>query len=478
MPAPALVWFRSDLRLTDNPALTAAVASGSPVIPLFIWSPEEEGAWAPGAASRWYLHQSLAALEAELRQLGSCLVIRRGPSAASLLHDLVRTSGAASVFLNARAEPHLKALDEPVLTELRSKGVAVRVYQSSLLHEPDLLRTDSREPYQVFTPFFRKFSAVAEVGPPLPAPHSLGACAPSVWPVSDALEDLDLLPRIPWDTGLRTVWVPGERAAMDRLHTFVDERAASYGDDRNRLGLDGTSMLSPALHFGEVSPRQVWHIARGADRGDPAPGNAAFLRQVVWREFSAHVLHHFPHTSDRPLKPAFEAFPWSWGGEGLERWQKGLTGFPIVDAAMRQLWETGWMHNRARMVVASFLTKNLLIHWLEGARWFWDTLVDADLANNTFGWQWSAGCGADPQPFFRIFNPMMQGRKFDSDGSYVRRWIPELARLPNATLHAPWEASRGDLLRAGIELGVDYPRPMVDHHQTRSTALAALEGIR
>ncbi len=478
MSSPILVWFRNDLRLSDHPALAGAVASGFPIIPIFLWSPDEEGPWAPGAASRWYLHGSLAALEEDLRRMGSRLVIRRGESASSLLDALVRSTGASAVFLNERVEPHLRVIDDHVSQRLRSAGVKVRSFQSTLLHDPDLLRTDSGEPYQVFTPFWKKFSASVEVGPPLAAPTALGNRAPLSWPESDSLANLGLLPTFPWDAGLRDLWTPGEAAAQDRLGTFLDDRVESYGDHRNLLGLDGTSLLSPAFHFGEVSPRQVWHTVRGVGGVDASPGGAAFLRQVVWREFSAHVLFHFPRTPDHPLKDRFAVFPWTWGGEALDRWKTGQTGFPIVDAAMRQLWSTGWMHNRARMVVASFLTKNLLIHWLEGARWFWDTLVDADLANNTFGWQWSAGCGADPQPFFRIFNPMMQGSKFDPDGAYVRCWVPELRNLPVAFLHAPWEAPRGELVRAGIDLGVDYPRPMVDHHQTRAAALAAFERIR
>lgn len=440
---PTLVWFRRDLRLHDHPALHAALARGGPVYPVFIWAPEEEQPWAPGAASRWWLHHSLAALAAALRREGLRLTVRRGPSLAAM-QALVRETGATAVYWNRLYEPAVLARDRAAKTALRAQGLEARSFNAHLLYEPWTVLTQARKPYQVFTPFHRACQALGEPSRPATGPN---VRPPATKPLDTLpLEVLHLLPTRAWDAGLRATWTPGEAGALARLRTFS---APTYADERDRPDREGTSRLSPHLHFGEISPRHLWWTLRGAR------GNAdAYLRQLIWREFAHHLLYHFPHTPEMPLRDRFAAFPWCADAHLLKRWRKGLTGYPIVDAGMRELWTTGWMHNRVRMIVGSFLVKDLLISWREGAAWFWDTLVDADLANNTLGWQWVAGCGADAAPFFRIFNPALQGAKFDPDGRYVRRWVPELGARAAAVLPA-------------------YPAPVVDHAVAREQALLA-----
>lgn len=471
---PALVWFRQDLRLMDNPAFTAGCSFASGVIPVFIWSPEEEGPQAPGAASRWWLHHSLTALQQALRESGSQLLLRRG-SAQTVLGELIRVTGARAVFWNRRYEPAAIARDTALKKALLAAGVQVESFNSNLLFEPWEIATKTKQPYQVFSPYWRACLAGAAVEKPLPVPAK--APTPASWPESEKLDALGLLPRIDWAAGLRAAWRPGEAGAHDLLERFLDEAIAHYGTDRDRPEHPGTSRLSPHLHFGEISPRQIWHavqarIKEGA-RALVAQGEH-FLREVGWREFAHHLLYHFPHTVTKPLRPEFERFPWSRDRKKLRAWQRGQTGYPIVDAGMRELWHTGWMHNRVRMIVASFLVKDLLISWQEGAAWFHDTLVDADLANNTLGWQWTAGCGADAAPYFRVFNPVIQAMKFDPDGTYVRHWVPELAQLPLPYLHRPWTAASALLRQAGVKLGKTYPWPLVDHGEARARALAAL----
>jgi len=468
-----LLWFRTDLRLTDHPALAAAVARGAPVVPVFVWAPEEEAPWQPGAASRWWLHRSLRSLDGALRERGSRLVLRRGPTAGALL-ALARETGADTVLWTRRYEPAVRARDAAVAAALRTAGIAAEEQGGHLLFEPDAVRTGAGQPYQVFTPFWRACLAGPAPDRPLPAPRAIAA--PSPWPASLALSELALEPAVDWAEGLRATWTPGEAGAKDRLARFLLEALPDYAEARDRPGVEGTSRLSPHLHFGEVSPRQVWHAAaalqRQGGRGATARGAERFLAEIGWREFAHHLLTHFPHTAEAPLREEFARFPWREDRDALRAWQRGRTGYPVVDAAMRELWTTGWMHNRARMIVASFLVKDLLLAWQEGARWFWDTLVDADLANNTLGWQWTAGCGADAAPYFRVFNPVSQGTKFDGDGAYVRRWVPELAGLPDAAVHQPWEAS------AGVAPGARYPARIVDHREARERALAALAAIR
>ncbi len=438
MKKPIIVWFQNDLRLSDHPALDAAAKSGHPILPVYICSPQDDHPWEPGAASRWWLHYSLLAFKKE-----TPLVIRKGPI-LSALKKLVREVDAEAVYFHYQ----YNSQDTEILAELPSLA-----FHGNLLCPPGEIRT-----YQVFTPFFNALQKEI-ITQPLPKPAQLrwAKRVPSL-----AVGDLKLLPRIPWYKEFP--WKPGEDYAQQTLKRFLKSGAKNYAKARDYPGLAGTSLLSPHLHFGEISPRQIWHAAKKYP---------AYIRQIAWREFSYHLLAAFPKTPLSPLRENFRTFPWKKTPRTLRLWQKGMTGFPIVDAGMRQLWHTGWMHNRVRMIVASFLVKDLLIPWQDGAKWFWDTLVDADLANNTFGWQWVAGCGADAAPYFRIFNPILQGEKFDPKGNYIRRFVPELKNLPDKFLHAPWMASPEVLQKAGIKLGVTYPKPVVDHAQARKQALEA-----
>jgi len=475
-----LVWFRHDLRLDDNPALAAAAARGR-VVPVFIWAPEEEAPWEPGAASRWWLHQSLEKFATALAKAGTPLVIRRGPSLAAL-EGLAREYAATHVAWNRRYEPAVVKRDTAIKKSLTATGLTAESFNGGLLFEPVHVATKEGKPYQVFTPFWRSLLAREEAAEPVAAPRKLATAEPVKGKArSLAVANLRLLPEIDWASTMRKTWSPGEAGAAKRLEAFLATGLATYGTGRDRPDRDGTSSLSPHLHFGELSPRRVWHAVRAAVGGKPAAkltgSPEVYLRELGWREFANHLLYHFPHTSDAPLRADYAKFPWVKDPVGLRAWQRGRTGYPVVDAGMRQLWATGWMHNRVRMIVASFLVKDLRVTWLEGARWFWDTLVDADLAANTLGWQWAAGCGADAAPYFRIFNPTSQGLKFDPDGQYVRRWVPELARLPTAAIHAPAEADERSLERAGLTVGRDYPEPIVDHAEARKLALGALKQV-
>jgi deoxyribodipyrimidine photo-lyase len=341
------------------------------------------------------------------------------------------------------------------------------------LFEPWTVSTQGGQPFKVYTPFAKACRAAPEPPLPLPAPARLPAVA--AVPPGLALDDLALLPRKPdWAGGLRAAWRPGEAGAQQRLERFLASAIEGYKEDRNRPDLESTSRLSPHLRFGEISPRQLWHAARGRE----GRGADHFVSELLWREFSYHLLFHFPELPDRNWRASFDAFPWADDPAALEAWRRGRTGFPIVDAGMRELWQTGWMHNRVRMIVGSFLVKDLMLPWQRGKEWFWDTLVDADLANNAASWQWVAGCGADAAPYFRVFNPMLQGEKFDPAGDYVRRYVPELARMPAQFIHRPWEADDATLRAAGVELGRSYPRPLVDHGQARDRALAAFATLK
>ena len=478
MSAASLLWLRLDLRLADNPALHAAMKRGA-VVPVFIWAPDEEGDWPPGGASKWWLHQSLAALDERLRAAGSRLVIRRGPSLETLM-SLRKETGAVAVFWNRRYEPAAIARDAKIKEALRAAGLEAESHNAALLHEPWTIQNQSGKPFQVFTAFWRHCLTKPDPAEPLPEPREVPA--PAKWPKSLPLEELELEPRINWAEGLRAAWHPGEEGARERLQRFLDAAFQNYSKDRNRPDLAGTSRLSPHLHFGEISPRQIWDgLRRMAKKRGPSTAEwrcSQFLAEVGWRQFAHHLLYHFPHTATEPLRAEFKKFPWRHEPALLSAWQKGRTGYPIVDAGMRELWSTGWMHNRVRMIVASFLVKDLLISWREGARWFWDTLVDADLAQNTLGWQWTAGCGADAAPYFRVFNPVSQGERFDPRGDYVRRWCPELARLPDNWLHRPWEAPADITARAGIKPGNTYPEPIVRHAIAREVALEAFARLK
>ncbi len=474
-----LVWFRRDLRLTDNPAVHAALADGGPMLAVYVHAPEEEGDWAPGGASRWWLHHSLAALAAELERLGSRLCLRAGRDSLATLLELARASGARRVLWNRLYEPSALRRDRHVKAGLRAAGLEAESFNGALLHEPWTVRNRAAEPFQVFTAFWRHCRTLPD--PPAPTAPPGALAPPPRFPGSESLDGLALLPRLGWAAGIARSWTPGSGAAQAALGRFLQEGFADYADARDRPGVIGTSRLSPHLHFGEIGPRQVWHaLRRGADAGElPRTWrDSQYLAELGWREFAHHLLYHFPHTAEAPLRPAYARFPWREDGAGLRAWQRGLTGYPIVDAGLRELWHTGWMHNRVRMIAASFLVKDLLISWRAGARWFWDTLVDADLASNTLGWQWVAGCGADAAPYFRIFNPVSQGDRFDAQGGYVRRWLPELAGLPDAWLMQPWAAAPAVLQAAGVTLGQTYPQPCVEHAAARQRALEALASLK
>ncbi len=471
-------WIRHDLRLDDNPALLAASAENVAVLPVFVWSPDDDGKWCPGAASRWWLHYSLASLDEQLRQRGSRLILRQGSTDATL-QSLVKETGAKAVYWNHRYEPAARNVTAAMEAAFKQMGVNARGFHGNLLFDPATILNQSRQPFQVFTPYWNACMKLQEPVGPRSAPSKLKS--PTNLPVSESLDDFKLLPTISWTAGMEAAWQPGEMGAKSMLKQFGNREIKEYPVSRDRPDSTGTSRLSPHLHFGEVSPRRVWHTIKaavGGKSGQSLPiSGEPYLRQLGWREFSNYLLHHFPHTELKPMREEFSRFPWKQNAQWLKLWQRGQTGYPIVDAGMRELWATGWMHNRVRMIVASFLVKDLLIRWQDGACWFWDTLVDADLANNTMGWQWTAGCGADAAPYFRIFNPVLQGEKFDPEGSYVRRWVPELAKLRTDWIHCPWESPQDELTSAGIALGKTYPRPIVDHQAARQQALAALKAI-
>ena len=450
---PVIVWFRQDLRLSDNPALRAAAAMNVPILPLFVL--EEHGDWAPGGASRWWLHHSLTALDASLQ---GHLVLRRG-DAAKIIKALIRETGAQTVLWNRCYEPQAIARDKTLKAGLIEQGIAVESFNGALLHEPWELKTQGGKPFRVFTPFWNAMRA-REAARPLPAPPAMTLQRVD----GDRLADWKLLPKKPdWSKGFD--WTPGEQAAHEALHDFLDD-AAQYKTARDLPGRDGTSRLSPHLHWGEISPRQIWYAVRTHGHSE---GAETFLKELGWREFCAQLLFHNPDLPTKPLDTRFEHFTWRTSRKDFTAWTRGRTGIPIVDAGMRQLWQTGWMHNRVRMIVASLLIKHLGIHWREGQEWFWDCLVDSDLASNAANWQWVAGCGADAAPFFRVFNPVLQGEKFDPDGAYVRRFVPELADVPDKFIHKPWAAPKPP---------ADYPAPIVDLAEGRARALAAFQGLK
>ena len=476
--SPALVWFRRDLRLNDNPALNAAIATGAPVVPIFIWSPKEEGDWAWGGASLWWFHHSLKSLSADLERLtGSKLAVIQSKSAEAALERLREELNPSALYWNRRYEPHVIERDSKIKASFKSQGVDVQSFNGALLFEPHEVQNKSGNPFKVFTPFWkhcltREFRV-----------HHTKKLKPAVqFEGGVALDELKLTPNLPWANAFPDYWSPGERGAQENLDRFLKDAVNDYNEERNRPDHSGTSRLSPHLAFGEISPRQIVSgllKAFKVETPSALPKDAlVYLSEIGWREFAYHLLYHFPHTTTEPLRPEFAKFPWEESEEDLRAWQKGLTGYPIVDAGMRELWATGWMHNRVRMIVASFLIKDLRIHWIEGARWFWDTLVDADLASNTMGWQWTAGSGADAAPYFRIFNPVSQGERFDPEGDYVRKWVPELRKLPAKCIHQPWTASDWELKRWGVEIGKNYPERIVHHDTARKLALDAYKKLK
>jgi len=468
-----IMWFRQDLRLADNPALDDAAGRG-PVIPVFILDTDSagHGVRLPGGASSWWLHQSLE----RLRDALGGLVIEMGDP-ETILSEIAEAAGADRIAWNRCYEPGAIRRDTEIKKALGDGGMHVESFPGNVLQEPFTVETQNGDPYKVYSPFWRAIRD-RQVDEALPAPEVTLA---DLKGLGRSLEELDLMPKRPnWARGWEAIWTPGEKGAMDRFNAFLKDGLEGYGKNRNRPDLPNVSRLSPHLHFGEIGARQIWHRTRKAAREDGRLEKDAdkFLSELAWRDFSHHLLYHFPTLPEKNWKPEFEAYPWVEDAAALKAWQKGATGYPMVDAGMRQLWQTGYMHNRVRMIVASFLVKHLRIHWREGEAWFWDTLVDADLANNSASWQWVAGSGADASPYFRIFNPITQGEKFDPDGAYVRRWCPELEKLPDEHLHAPFEAPADVLEKAGIELGTDYPRPLVEHRKARQKALEGYEAVK
>ncbi len=462
----ALVWFRNDLRLGDNPALTAALKAGHAIVPIYVLDDETAGLRPLGAASRWWLHHSLKALDESLRALGSHLVLKRG-TAEKIIPALAADCGASAIYWNRNYEEGARLRDGRLKETFSKAGVKPESFKANLLFEPWEVTTHAGSPFKVFTPFWKACRTSESPAKPLPAPRRIAP--PTHLPAGEELATWRLLPTKPdWAGGMRATWHPGECSALMRLHDFLDHFIERYPRDRDLPAVEGTSRLSPHLAFGEISPRQIWHACMSRER------NAAvekFLSELGWREFAYHLIFHFGDLARRNFRSEFDVFEWANDQSSVEAWQKGRTGYPIVDAGMRELWTTGWMHNRVRMIVASFLTKDLLVDWRIGERWFWDTLVDADPANNATGWQWVAGCGADAAPFFRVFNPVLQGEKFDPQGDYVRRWIPELSHLPASDIHKPWAA-------ASPPSSGTYPQRIVDHGTARDRALAIYRSLK
>lgn len=461
-----IVWHRNDLRLEDHPALFVACQGGSKVLPLFIVSKEIA---CLGAASKWWLQMSLHSLNKEYKKRGGGLVIREGEPFA-VISSLLKEGKIEELYFHHSFTPEGRKEEEAMIKGCKKKGINITVFNGNYLVKPKEILSGLGKPYTVFAPFFKALERLYDHKPSLPSPSSISFARGIK---GEKIEDLPLLPKKGWYVGIAKFWQPGREGALSRLKCFCEEGIAGYKKERDFPGNTGTSLLSPHLHFGEISPREIWEGAyksRGA-------GKESYLRQIGWREFASQFLYHFPKVAKKNWKPSFNSFPWKGKLSELKKWQKGETGYPIVDAGMRQLWETGWMHNRVRMIVASFLVKDLMIDWRKGAAWFWDTLVDADLANNILGWQWVAGSGPDAAPFFRIFNPVLQGEKFDPQGEYVRKYVPELGKLPLKWLHRPWEAPSDILEKAKIELGKGYPMRLVDHQKAREKTLKSYAKI-
>lgn len=473
---PCVFLFREDLRLADNPALNAAFKSGRPVICIFIYDETSDGDWTLGGARKWWLHHSLKSLASNIENLGGQLILLKGKQ-EDLIPEILDEVGADQVYWTRRYASYQIKIDKQLKSSLQERGVSVTSMNGRLLFEPWHFKTGGNQEYRVFTPFWKAMKARGDFRQPTITPQIIKWGSHLL--KSLKLDALELLPTSPdWAHCFSHQWQPGETGAHQRLTQFIKNAAANYRDDRNRPDKVGTSGLSPHLHHGEISPVQIWHAVKFAIEAGEIQEDQAdiFLSEIAWREFSYVQLFHNPDMLTKELNSKFSVFPWKSDEVQLRAWQKGETGYPIVDAGMRELWRTGWMHNRVRMIVGSFLVKHLLIDWRDGMNWFWDTLLDADVAANTAGWQWIAGCGADAAPYFRVFNPILQGEKFDPNGEYIRRFIPELAQLPDTYLYAPWKAPLSVLDNAGIKLGQHYPNPIVDHKYAREAALSAYKG--
>ena len=483
MPGPTLVWFHRDLRLADHPALTRAVERGEPVVPVFVWAPDEDGDWPPGGAHRWWLHRSLEALAESLDRKTSRLVLRSGAS-LDALRDLIESTGADAVYWNTRYTPARRERDREIAEALREDGIDVKTFASRILHNPEAVRTTSDGPYHVYTPFRAKFLETVEIGEPLDVPRMGQRLAPATWPESEALDALGLLPEAQDGVDWAEQMERGVDARRARRATSASARSSATRSSTTPTPATGppstAARSSRRTSTGARSARGRSGTARRtgsatAPCARPPTRSSARSCGASSRTTSSTTTPTLP---SEPLKDKFADFPWTSDADALRRWQRGQTGYPIVDAGMRQFWALGWMHNRVRMIVGSFLTKDLLIPWQDGEAWFWDTLVDGDLANNAMNWQWVGGSGPDAQPFFRIFNPVSQGEKHDPEGAYVRRWVPELSDLPNKYIHRPWEAPDDVLDEAGVMLGETYPEPIVDHAAARDRALAAYNEIK
>ncbi|MBT8136539.1 MAG: DNA photolyase family protein [Gammaproteobacteria bacterium] len=480
MSETTLVWFRQDLRLKDNPALNAARESDNPMVLVYILDETIDPDEQIGGAAKWWLHRSLDALAQSIEKTGNRLVLRRGDP-LEILEEIAEKADITEVHWNRVYEPQAIARDKEIKAALCDRDIDVSSHNGSLLFEPWTVKNQAGKPYKVYSQYWRR--GCLQNKPQWPElngkPRKLAASKKKI--ASDKLKDWALLPSDPDWAEEFDVWQPGEKGAAMRLRQFIDKGLDGYKELRNRPDMEKVSRLSPHLHWGEIAPWHVWAAVESADAADRSISRKDvehFLSEIGWREFAYHLLYHFPTLPVKNWREQFDGFPWKKSKKKLKAWQKGQTGYPIVDAGMRELWATGWMHNRVRMIVASFLIKDLMIHWREGERWFWDTLVDADLANNSSSWQWVAGSGADAAPYFRIFNPVTQGEKFDPDGEYVRRWVPEIAELDEKVLHHPWDADADELKDAGVKLGKTYPKPIVDHAEAREAALAAYQQIK
>ena len=479
----ALLWFRDDLRLSDHPALQAALAKGYAILPIYIDESPTPSLRPLGSASKVWLHYALDALMTRLDKLGAPLILLRG-QALPVLKTLIRATGAQALYWSRRYGAQERSIDTEIKTYARDSGLEVESFNAHLLVEPWQVTTKTGQPMKVFTPFWKAARALGEPSPPLPAPNKIAAAPfdPKTF-ASLSLAQLKLLPNKPdWASSMVAHWTISEHGAHDRLDQFLKHGLKAYAEDRNRPDLEHVSRLSPYLRFGMISPRQVWHAAVAACASGQSRASdkdlTTFQSELGWREFSYHLLYHNPDLAQRNYQARFDDFPWSGTKAHLRAWQKGLTGYPIVDAGLRELWQTGFMHNRVRMIVASFLIKHLMIDWRQGEDWFWDTLFDADCASNPASWQWVAGSGADAAPYFRIFNPILQGERFDPKGAYVRRFVPELAALPDDVIHKPWTAPPAVLAACSVKLGRDYPLPLIDHAEGRDRALSAFKSLK